>query len=103
MKENAEVELLHLCRYRVSSQSDWFRTWLFSHHSSYLAGPPGGSWSADAAALGARQQGLAVVLAGPAVTGMLLGHVLLCGSFQVELLQTSTLHLLHQLMQRTQL
>lgn len=81
----------------------WLCTWLFSNHSSNLAGSSWGSRPADTATLGACQQRLPVVLAGPAVTGMLLRHVLLCGSFQVQLLQTSTLHLLHQLIQRTQL
>lgn len=78
-------------------------TCLFSNHSSSLTGSSGGSGPADAATLGAREQRLTVVLAGPAVTGMLLCHVLLCGSLQVQFLQTSTPHLLHQLVQRTQL
>ncbi|KAA8584655.1 hypothetical protein FQN60_008440 [Etheostoma spectabile] len=78
-------------------------TGLSSDRSPPLTGSSRRPRPADAAALGARQQRLPVVLAGPAVTGVLLGQVLLGGSLQVELLQTCTLHFLHKLVQRTQL
>lgn len=78
-------------------------TWLLSDHRSYLTGSPWSSRAANTATLRARQQRLAVVLAGLTVTGMLLCQVLLRGPFQVELLQTCTLHLFHQLIQWAQL
>lgn len=81
----------------------WLVTWLFSNHSSVLACLSWGSRAADTATFGARQQWLTVVLTRLAVTGMLLRQVLLCGPFQVELLQSCTLHFLNQLIQRAQL